>query len=201
MSLGVAGFIGVVIGGLVILILLIVCVICTCRRCGKKPGEAEHRPSIPSSTHGTVGAGQPQQQIIKDGITYQQVPQTSAGPTNPNIMQNPMNQYPQAGGLNRYPQNGGMNQYPQQPGYCVSLNQQQMPVVLSQVQRPGYLSQQPAMEMQLQAQPMMSCSGGPSAPSQTLPSGGAYMGGYNSPFHLARGPESHSYSSGYSSQQ
>lgn len=57
------------------------------------------------------------------------------------------------------------------------------------------------MEMQLQAQPMMSCSGGPSAPSQTLPSGGAYMGGYNSPFHLARGPESHSYSSGYSSQQ
>ena len=31
-SLGVAGFIGIIVGGLVVLILLLVCIICTCRR-------------------------------------------------------------------------------------------------------------------------------------------------------------------------
>lgn len=41
-------------------------------RCGKPPGEPEHRQSIPTSTHGSVGGGQPQTIMSKDGVQYQQ---------------------------------------------------------------------------------------------------------------------------------
>ena len=40
-------------------------------RCGKQPGDADHRQSIPTSTHGSMGSGQTQPIMAKDGIAYQ----------------------------------------------------------------------------------------------------------------------------------
>lgn len=32
LSMGIAGFVGIILGGLIVVILLIVCIVCTCRR-------------------------------------------------------------------------------------------------------------------------------------------------------------------------
>lgn len=65
--------------------------------------------------------------------------------------------------------------------------------------RPSYIAQQPPMEMQLASYPIGPEGGGGGAPPPQGATG--YAQNYKSPFHMGRAGESHSYSSGYSSQQ
>jgi len=201
--LGIAGFVGIILGGLIVVILLIVCIVCTCRRCGKTPGEADHRQSIPTSTHGSVGGGQPQPIMAKDGIAYQPVPQSQPH-MNPQMMQNTLNhQYPQANGSAGYSVMGSVNQQQQMPhqrGYMVADGQSIHPAMeMQQMPHQSHLQHHPhhgVMSLQQHNQPMIS----PAAPAMGPPAVGMYNN-YNSPFHMAGRAESHSYSSGYSSQQ
>ncbi|XP_067933423.1 uncharacterized protein [Watersipora subatra] len=177
-SLGVAGFVGVLVGGLVVIILLIVCVVCTYRRCGKTPGEGEHRQSIQTSNHGSI----PQQHLAKDRGAYQQVVQSP-----------PVDSYNMPNTLNNPAMHCG------QGPTCCPANSMPQPHIPHQ-HRPSYVAQQSAMEMQAPLVPLQrhNSGGGHPQPPATGPAG-AYN--YNFPYHVARGAESHSYSSGYSSQQ